>query len=55
MGVPVDSLATYDTIEALQFLAGDEYIHVMYADRDDTIDEAVKYLHGLRKTPDLGN
>ena len=54
-GIPANSQDTWDPIEALQCLAGDEYIHVMYADRDETIDRAVKYLHGMRKKPELGN
>ena len=51
-GIPVNSTDTYDTIEALQYLAGDEYIRIRYADRDDTIDKAVKYLQGMRSRPD---
>ena len=48
-GILVNSLDAWDTIEALQFLAGNEYFHVMCAGRDETIDRAVKYLHGMGK------
>lgn len=48
-GIPVNSTDTYDAIEALQRLAGDEFIRIMYADRDEVIDKAVKYLHGMRE------
>lgn len=54
-GIPVNAMDTWDTIEALQFLAGDEYIHVVYADRINVIKKAVKYLHGMHKRPSPGN
>ena len=53
--IPVNSLDTWDTVEALQFIAGDEYIRVMYVDRNDAIDKAIKYLHGMRRRPEPGN